>query len=876
MEKPDVDHIEGLSPAISIDQKSATRNPRSTVGTITEIYDYLRLLFARIGTVHCPECGRPIRRQAPQQIIEALAGLPYETRLTLLAPLVRGRKGEHQKLLEDLRKQGYVRVRVDGEVRDLDEEIRLERNRRHDLEVVVDRLVVRPSSQRRLADSVETALRLSGGTLIALSDDEEEHVFSEDFSCPTCNISIPEVEPRIFSFNSPYGACPVCAGLGFHQEVDPELVVPDPSLSIDEGAIAPWSTGAEYFRQLLAALAEKYEFDTSTPFRELPEEIREKILYGGGEERVYVRYRNRYGRVRSHFARYEGVVNNLQRRLHETESEYARSRLSRYTSERPCSSCGGTRLRKESLMVKVGGKNISEVAALSIRECGGFLDSLVLGEREATIAGRVLREIRSRLRFLEDVGLDYLTLDRSASTLAGGEAQRIRLATQIGSGLTGVLYILDEPSIGLHQRDNRRLIATLEELRDLGNTVIVVEHDESTMRAADFLVDIGPGAGEKGGEIVAAGTLKDILREPRSITGRYLRGEAGISIPERRRPPADAWLKVIKASEHNLKEIDVAIPLDRLVCVTGVSGSGKSTLVHDVLYRSLMRRLHRSRIPPGRHAGLEGADRIDKVINIDQAPIGRTPRSNPATYTGLFDHVRRVFASTLEAKARGYRPGRFSFNVRGGRCEACAGDGTIKIEMHFLPDVYIPCEVCRGKRYNGETLEVKYRGRNIHEVLEMSVEEALGFFENIPAIRRHLEVLNDVGLGYIRLGQPATTLSGGEAQRVKLAAELIKRPTGRTLYILDEPTTGLHFDDIEKLMRMLQRLVDAGNTVVVIEHNLDVIICADWIIDLGPEGGDEGGRLVAAGTPEEVMENPDSHTGRYLRLYAEERKRKAG
>ncbi len=876
MEKPDVDHIEGLSPAISIDQKSSTRNPRSTVGTITEIYDYLRLLYARIGTAHCPGCEKPIRRQAPQQIIEILGGLPPETRLTLLAPLVRGRKGEHRKLLEELRRQGFVRVRVDGEVRDLEEEIIIDRNQRHDLEVVVDRLVVRPDSHRRLADSVETALRLSGGMLTALMMDGRELTFSEKFACPSCSISFPEIEPRLFSFNSPFGACPVCAGLGFHQEVDPDLVVPDPSLSIDDGAIAPWSSGTDYFRQLLAALAEKYEFATSTPFQDLPSEIREKILYGSGEERVYVRYRNRYGKIRSFFTRYEGVVNNLQRRLLETSSEYARSRLSRYTSERPCSACGGSRLKPESLMVKLGGLNISEVSALSIRECGNFLDSLELNERELAIAERVLREIKARLRFLEDVGLDYLTLDRAASTLAGGEAQRIRLATQIGSGLTGVLYVLDEPSIGLHQRDNRRLISTLEELRDMGNTVIVVEHDESTIRAADFLVDIGPGAGEKGGEIVAAGTLQELLREPRSVTGRYLRGEASISLPESRRPPAETWLKVLKAREHNLKDIDVAIPLNRMVCVTGVSGSGKSTLVHDVLYRSLMRRIYRSRIPPGRHAGIEGVEHIDKVINIDQAPIGRTPRSNPATYTGLFDHIRRAFASTLEAKARGYRPGRFSFNVRGGRCEACTGDGTIKIEMHFLPDVYIPCEVCRGKRYNSETLEVTYRGRNIHEVLEMSVEEALIFFENIPTIGRHLEVLNDVGLGYIRLGQPATTLSGGEAQRVKLATELIKRPTGRTLYILDEPTTGLHFDDIDKLMRMLQKLVDAGNTVVIIEHNLDVILCADWIIDLGPEGGEGGGFLVAEGPPEKIMENPHSHTGRYLRLYAEERRRKAG
>jgi excinuclease ABC subunit A len=876
MEKPDVDHIDGLSPAISIDQKSATRNPRSTVGTITEIYDYLRLLFARIGVAHCPRCGEPIRKQSPQQIIEAIMRMPEGSRLTLLAPLVKGRKGEYQRLLEDLRKQGYARVRVDGVVHDLDEDISMARNRKHDLEVVVDRLKLRRDAARRLADSVETALRLSGGTLVVSKEDGEDSVFSEDFSCPACDVSFPEVEPRMFSFNSPYGACPVCSGLGFHQEIDPELVVPDPSLSIDEGAIAPWSSGADYFHQQLRALADKYEFDTSVPFRQLPEEIREKILYGGSNEKIYIRYINRHGRLRSYFTRYEGVVNNLQRRFRETDSEYARARIARYASERPCSACGGTRLRRESLMVKVGGKNISELAALPIDQVGRFIRELDLGEREAAVASRVLKEINARLRFLQEVGLSYLTLDRPASTLAGGEAQRIRLATQIGSGLTGVLYILDEPSIGLHQRDNRRLLATLEELRDLGNTVIVVEHDESTIRAADFIVDIGPGAGEKGGEIVAAGELEDVLKEPRSVTAKYLTGEKRIRVPEERRKIGEPRLKVMGAAEHNLKGIDVEIPLNCMVCVTGVSGSGKSTLVHDVIFRAMMRRLHKSRVPPGRHAGLEGVHHLDKVINIDQAPIGRTPRSNPATYTGLFDHVRKVFASTMEAKARGYRPGRFSFNVKGGRCESCAGDGNIKIEMHFLPDVYIPCEVCMGRRYNSETLEVRYRGRNIYEVLQMSVEEALVFFENIPPARRHLQVLNDVGLGYIKLGQPATTLSGGEAQRVKLATELIKRPTGKTLYILDEPTTGLHFDDIDKLMQMLQRLVDAGNTVLVIEHNLDVIMCADWIIDLGPEGGESGGYLVAEGTPEDIMDNPASHTGRCLAEHVDGRRLKAG
>ncbi len=865
MDKPDVDHIDGLSPAISIDQKSATRNPRSTVGTITEIYDYLRLLFARVGIPHCPSCGQVIHRQTPQQIIEQIMDMPDGKRLIILSPLVRGRKGEYIQLLKDIRAQGFSRVRIDKAIYDLEEDIQLNKNQKHDIDVVVDRLQKKQSAKTRLSDSVETALRLSGGTLKVIDEEEQELVFSEHFACVNCGLSLPEIEPRIFSFNSPYGACPSCSGLGFHQEIDPYLVVPDPTLSLHEGAIAPWSSTGDYYYQQLCALAEKYEFSMHTPFKDLPEDIQKKILYGTGEERIYLRYRNRYGRLRSYFTYFEGVVNNLQRRFEETDSEYSRMRISQYMNERPCPTCGGTRLKKESLMVKVGGKNIHQVSELSIKDCQDFFSTLELTPRERAIAERILKEIRARLKFLVDVGLDYLTINRPASTLAGGEAQRIRLATQIGSGLVGVLYILDEPSIGLHQRDNRRLISTLEELRDLGNTVIVVEHDETTIRSADYVVDIGPGAGAKGGEVVVAGTLEDLLNCSRSITAQYLRGAKAINIPEKRRVKGKRSLVIRGAREHNLKDIDVEIPLNMLVCVTGVSGSGKSTLVHDILYNGLMRRLHHSKVPPGKHLSIEGVENIDKVINIDQNPIGRTPRSNPATYTGLFDHVRKVFSQTMEARARGYKPGRFSFNVKGGRCEFCAGEGTIKIEMHFLPDVYIPCEVCKGKRYNSETMEVLYRGKNIAEVLDMSVDEAVDFFSNIPPIYRHLKVLQDVGLGYIKLGQPAPTLSGGEAQRVKLASELIKRSTGRTLYLLDEPTTGLHFDDINKLLRMLQTLVDAGNTVVIIEHNLDVIKCADWIIDLGPEGGEEGGWLVATGAPEEVASISSSYTGRYLK-----------
>jgi len=875
MDKPDVDHIEGLSPAISIDQKSATRNPRSTVGTITEVHDYLRLLYSRIGKAHCPSCGKPIERQTSQQIIERVGELGRGTRLSILAPVVRGRKGEYSRLLSEVRRKGYARARVDGELLDLEEEIRLERYRRHDIEVVVDRLVLKEGVRRRLADSLETALELGEGMVIVAVENDGDRYFSEHFSCPQCDISLPEMEPRMFSFNSPYGACPECSGLGFLQVIDPELVVPDPAFSLEEGAVVPWPGTSSFSYRLLEALADKYEFSMDTPFRELPEEIREKILYGTGDEKVYVRYRNQRGMVRSYFTHFEGIVNWLERRYKETDSEYARSRISQYMSVRPCPACGGARLKPSSLAVTVAGHNIHQLSQLSIRECTGFLGRLPLTPTEEAISRRILKELGSRLGFLVDVGLDYLSLDRAAATLAGGEAQRIRLATQIGSGLVGVLYILDEPSIGLHQRDNRRLISTLEELRDMGNTLIVVEHDEATIRAADWVVDIGPGAGEHGGEIVFSGPLDGLLKRRKSITAKYLRGEMSIGVPRARRAAGRRSLVVQGAKEHNLKNIDVEIPLGLLVCVTGVSGSGKSTLVHDVLYRGLARRLYHSRVPPGRHDGIEGLEHIDKVINIDQSPIGRTPRSNPATYTGVFDNIRALFADTVESRVRGYKPGRFSFNVRGGRCEACRGDGTIKIEMHFLPDVYIPCEVCKGQRYNNETLEVAYKGRNVSEVLDMSVEQALDFFQAIPPIRRRLQTIYDVGLGYIKLGQPAPTLSGGEAQRVKLSSELNKRATGKTLYLLDEPTTGLHFDDIDKLLNMLQGLVGAGNTVLIIEHNLDVIKCADWIIDLGPEGGEEGGHMVAAGTPEEIAASPSSYTGEYLRPILKRRGRAA-
>ncbi len=867
MEKPDVDFIEGLSPAISIDQKSTSRNPRSTVGTITEIYDYLRVLFARVGHPHCPNCGRPIGRQTPEQIVDQVLELPEGTRFQVLAPVVRGRKGEYERLLQDLARKGFVRARIDGEVRELAELIRLPRHYKHTIEVIVDRLVAGPDIRRRVADSIETALRLTEGVAaIAVQTHEGEDVqtFSQSLACTHCGLSFEELQPRNFSFNSPYGACSTCDGLGTRLEVDPELVVPDPDLSIDEGAIAPWAGARlEYWERVLEAVADAHGFSTSTPWKRLPKKARDVLLFGSDEE-VYVRYRNRYGRTRAYYTTYEGVIPVVGRRHAETDSDSQREKLEQFMREIPCRACGGARLKPESLAVRIGGVNIAELTARSIRDTLRFFDEVQLSEREWMIAERLVKEIRSRLGFLVDVGLDYLTLDRSSGTLAGGEAQRIRLATQIGSGLVGVLYILDEPSIGLHQRDNRRLIDTLLRLRDLGNTLIVVEHDEATIHAADHVVDIGPGAGERGGEIVYSGDLQGLLRCEASITGAFLSGRRVIPTPEVRRSPTDRWLKVLGAREHNLKDVDLAIPLGLFVCVTGVSGSGKSTLVQEVLLRALMQRIYRSRILPGKHRRLVGWEAIDKVIDIDQSPIGRTPRSNPATYTGVFDHVRTLFSQVPEARVRGYKPGRFSFNVRGGRCESCAGDGQIKIEMHFLPDVYVTCEVCKGRRYNRETLEVRYKNRSIADVLEMSVDEALAFFQNIPVIKRHLQTLSDVGLGYVKLGQPAPTLSGGEAQRIKLAAELQKRATGSTLYVLDEPTTGLHFEDVRKLLSVLQRLVSAGNTVVVIEHNLDVVKTADWIVDLGPEGGDAGGEIVVAGPPEAVAAHPGSHTGRFL------------
>jgi excinuclease ABC subunit A len=867
MEKPDVDFIEGLSPAISIDQKSTSRNPRSTVGTITEVYDYLRVLFARIGHPHCPRCGRPIGRQTPEQIVDQVMQLPEGTRFQVLAPIVRGRKGEYQKQLEDIARQGFPRARIDGEVRELGEPIRLERHIKHTIEVVVDRLIAKPDIRRRVADSIETALQLAEGVAaiaVQTHDGEDVQTFSQHLACPYDGLSFDELQPRNFSFNSPYGACPTCDGLGTRLEVDPELVVPDPDLSIREGALAPWSSSRlEYWDRVLEAVAETHGFDTTTQWRRLSKKARDVILYGSGEE-VFVRYKNRYGRTRSYWTTYEGVLPVVERRHAETDSDSQREKLEQFMRQVPCRACGGARLKPETLAVRIGGSNISQLTDRSIRDTLRFFDEVRLSEREEMIAERLVKEIRARLGFLVDVGLDYLTLARAAGTLAGGEAQRIRLATQIGSGLVGVLYILDEPSIGLHQRDNRRLIDTLVRLRDLGNTLVVVEHDEATIHAADHIVDIGPGAGEHGGEIVYSGDLKGLLESDTSLTGMFLSGRRVIPTPEVRRAPGDRWLKVLGAREHNLKNVDLEIPLGLMVCITGVSGSGKSTLVEEVMLRALMQKVYRSRVLPGRHRKLVGWEQIDKVIDIDQSPIGRTPRSNPATYTGLFDHVRTLFSQVPEARVRGYKPGRFSFNVRGGRCENCAGDGQIKIEMHFLPDVYVTCEVCKGHRYNRETLDVKYKGRSIADVLEMSVDEALEFFRNIPNIARHLQTLSDVGLGYVKLGQPAPTLSGGEAQRIKLSSELQKRATGNTLYVLDEPTTGLHFEDIRKLLNVLQRLVAQGNTVLVIEHNLDVVKTSDWIVDLGPEGGDAGGTVVTAGPPEEVAAHPTSHTGRFL------------
>jgi len=874
MKKPEIDYIEGLSPAISIDQKTTRVNPRSTVGTITEIYDYLRLLFARIGKPHCYVCGREIQQQTSTQIVDSIMEDDEGARILVLAPVIRDRKGEHQRVFERLRGQGFARVRVDGEIHELGEDFNLEKNRKHSIEVVVDRLAVRKDTEfrKRLADSVETALQLGEGTIKVLYHDTgEEKVYSEHFACPDCGINFEEISPRMFSFNSPHGACPECNGLGSKLEIDPDLVVPYPERSINEGAIVPWSKSGKrdnYYHQMLEAVADHFGFSLDTPFRDLKEEHRRAVLYGTDEKIQFVFQRkNRTYRVNR---RFEGVIPRMERIYMETKSNYMRTYIGKFMSNHACPVCRGSRLRPESLSVTVGGKSIHEVTEMSISEARDFFESLELTEREEYIGREVLKEIRERLNFLVDVGLDYLTLSRSSGTLSGGEAQRIRLATQIGSGLVGVLYILDEPSIGLHQRDNRRLIRTLERLRDLGNTLIVVEHDEETIRSADHVVDIGPGAGEHGGHVVAQGTPEEIMEDPESLTGAYLSGRKTIPVPEFRRKPSGRYITVRGARENNLRDIDVRFPVGLFTCVTGVSGSGKSTLVNEILYRGVYERLNHKHMNAGSHRDIEGLEHIDKVVIIDQSPIGRTPRSNPATYTGVFTPIRELFAQTPEAKKRGYRPGRFSFNVKGGRCEACSGDGIIKIEMHFLADVYVPCEVCRGRRYNDETLEIRYRGKNIAEVLEMTVEEALEFFENIPSLRSRLQTLYDVGLGYIKLGQPATTLSGGEAQRVKLAKELGRRSTGRTLYILDEPTTGLHFDDIRRLLDVLGRLVDAGNTVVVIEHNLDVIKSADHIIDLGPEGGDRGGLVVAEGTPEEVAAS-GTHTGRFLREVLAER-----
>ncbi len=879
MQKPSVDQIEGLSPAVSIDQRGVSHNPRSTVGTVTEIYDYLRLLYARIGIPHCPQCGRVITQQSPEQIVDSILELAAGTRLMILAPLVKDRKGHHQRIFEDVRKAGYVRVRVNDELRDVDEDIELERYKKHTIEVVVDRLAIPEDSEEqasfrsRLTDSIETALPLGDGVLIVSdvsSKPPRDLVFSEHFACVHCGVSLGEIEPRTFSFNSPHGACPTCQGIGSKMEIDPDLVIPDKNLSLSQGAFHPWSrrsTSETYFSQLLEAVAEHYGFSTEVPVRELMPKQIEILLSGSRGEEITLRYRNQHGRVRHYTTTYEGVIPNLERRYRETSSDYIRSEIERYMSTRPCPSCGGKRLKPESLAVTIAGKPIDEVTAMSVSEALRFFRGAPkqLSDRELAIGERILKEIRERLGFMVDVGLDYLTLDRSATTLAGGEAQRIRLATQIGSQLMGVLYILDEPSIGLHQRDNKRLIRTLMKMRDLGNTLLVVEHDEETMRSADYIIDLGPGAGEHGGCVVAAGGIEDIIAVPESITGQYLSGKRTIPVPGNRRSGNGNTLLIQGAAEHNLKEIDVTIPLGKLVCITGVSGSGKSTLLVEVLYRRLAQMLHRAKARPGRHAGLLGIEHLDKVVNIDQSPIGRTPRSNPGTYTNVFTHIRELFASLPEAKMRGYKPGRFSFNVKGGRCEACQGDGIIKIEMHFLPDIYVPCEICKGKRFNRETLHVRYKGKNVAEVLDMTVEENMQFFDRIPRIKRKLQTLYDVGLGYIRLGQSSTTLSGGEAQRTKLSRELSKRATGRTLYILDEPTTGLHFDDIKRLLNVLDRLVDAGNTVIVIEHNLDVIKCADWIIDLGPEGGDAGGYVIAEGTPEAVAGMPHSYTGQFLR-----------
>ncbi|SMO65543.1 excinuclease ABC subunit UvrA [Melghirimyces algeriensis] len=865
MDKPDVDSIDGLSPAISIDQKTTSRNPRSTVGTVTEIYDYLRLLFARVGRPFCPEHHIEISSQTVQQITDRILELPERTRIQILAPLVKGRKGEHIKLLDDIRKQGYVRVRVDGEIKDLSEEVTLEKNKKHTIEVVVDRIVVKSGIETRLTDSLETALHLAGGKVLIDVIDGEEMLFSQNLACPECGFSMDELSPRMFSFNSPYGACPTCDGLGSRMEVDPELVIPDKSKSLREGAIEPWiGKSSNYYPSLLESACKHYGIDMDVPVKDIPAKDLKTILEGTGE-RIPFRYETDYGQVKELTIRFEGVLKNLERRYRETGSDMIREQIENYMSNKACPACDGARLKKESLSVLVGGKTIAYVTSLSIQEAKEFLRDLQLSEKEMQIGRQIIKEIDSRLGFLVNVGLDYLTLNRSAGTLSGGEAQRIRLATQIGSKLMGVLYILDEPSIGLHQRDNARLIQTLKQMRELGNTLIVVEHDEDTMLASDCIIDVGPGAGSHGGQIVAQGTPEEVMEMEHSITGRYLSGRTFIPLPEERRKSNGKWLDIQGAVENNLKNIDVSIPLGVFTCVTGVSGSGKSTLINEILLKALSRKLNKSKWIPGEHREIKGIEHLDKVINIDQSPIGRTPRSNPATYTSLFDDVRDVFASTQEAKVRGYKKGRFSFNVKGGRCEACRGDGIIKIEMHFLPDVYVPCEECKGKRYNRETLEVTYKGQTISDVLDMRVEKALEFFKNIPRIQRKLQTLVDVGLGYLKLGQPATTLSGGEAQRVKLASELYKRSKGRTLYILDEPTTGLHIDDISRLLKVLNRLVENGDSVLVIEHHLDVIKTADYIIDLGPEGGTGGGTIVATGTPEEVANIDRSYTGQFLK-----------
>ena len=873
MDKPDVDNIEGLSPAISIDQKTTSHNPRSTVGTVTEVYDYLRLLYARAGRPHCPSCGKPIAQQSVDQMVDAIMTQPEGTKLLIMAQLVRGKKGEHRKILDQIRRDGYVRVRIDGELRDLGEEIALEKQKKHTIEIVVDRLVVRAGMESRLTDSLETALRAGGGVVYVQVVDGELLMFSENFACVDCGISLPEIAPRMFSFNSPFGACPVCTGLGSHKEFDPDLVVPDPTLSVADGVFAPLSKNPNsYGMRAITALLRAHDYDEHTQWNRMDKKTQQMLLHGS-EEYVSFQYTNMFGEEKEYNVPYEGVLPALARRYRETDSEEMRESYEDYMTDTPCTVCHGARLKPETLAVTVGGKNIAELTALTIREADAFLAEAEkdFSPREAKIAVEILKEIHARLNFLLDVGLDYLTLSRAAGTLSGGEAQRIRLATQIGSGLMGVLYILDEPSIGLHQRDNNRLLATLRHLRDLGNTLIVVEHDEDTMYAADHIIDIGPGAGEHGGEVVAEGTAEEIMKNPASITGQYLARRKFIPVPAERRKGNGNALEIVGAAENNLKNINVKFPLGTLTLVTGVSGSGKSTLVNEILYRGVASRLYRAKGKPGKHKKIKGLEHIDKVINIDQQPIGRTPRSNPATYTGVFDAIRDLFSQVSESRMRGYKAGRFSFNVKGGRCEACRGDGILKIEMQFLPDVYVPCEVCKGARYNRETLEVHYKGKTIAEVLDMTIEEAVTFFQNVPRIARKLEIIRDVGLGYIRLGQPATTLSGGEAQRVKLATELSKRSTGKTLYILDEPTTGLHAADIHKLLVILQRLVDGGDTVVVIEHNLDVIKAADYVIDLGPEGGVRGGTIVAQGTPEQIVEVPESYTGQFLKPLLEEK-----